>query len=141
MKIRAIIIDDDDQIREAVKLICLERGYEVHTFSQPLLCPIYLEHDCQCPQEYACGDILISDINMPRVSGLDFIENQVRGGCKGNVRNKALMSGTWNDDQLKRAENLNCKIFHKPVSYHELTAWFDECEQRINPNRKLTEIL
>lgn len=27
--------------------------------------PLFLDRDCQCPTGYICGDIIITDINMP----------------------------------------------------------------------------
>ena len=140
MKIRAFIIDDDKQMREALTIILKDRGYEVYTFTQAHLCPIYLDKHCQCPQEHACGDILLSDIDMPRMNGIDFIEHQIKNGCKGIRQNKALMSGTWTDEQLNRARKLGCQTFQKPIRLEKLNEWLEECEKRIEPSRKLAEI-
>ena len=141
MKIRVFIFEDDDHIREALTYILRQRKYEVLEYLSPYVCPIYLDSECNCPQENMCGDIFITDINMPRVSGLEFIASQMKNGCKVITANKAIMSGSWTEEQLEYAGKLGCHIFHKPVSMDELNSWLDECERRIDPTRKLAEIL
>jgi hypothetical protein len=76
-----------------VSLILEKRGYEVFAFSDATMCPIFLRNECPCPSEYTCADIIVADINMPNITGLDFIENQLNFGCK--VRNFGVISGQW----------------------------------------------
>jgi len=77
---------------------------------------------------------------MPNTTGLEFIENQIRHGCKAIEKNKALMSGKWTDTELIQAKRLGCKTFEKPFKTSELLSWLDECEKRIDPNRKLSDL-
>ncbi len=93
MKIRAIVLEDDESIRTLITLILKKRGYQVLTYSEPGACPLYLKHDWACTLEHSCGDIIITDIDMPNISGLDFFENLLNHGCK--VNNFMLMSGEW----------------------------------------------
>jgi len=140
VKIRALVFDDEAGIRAIISYILENRGYEVLSFSDPVLCPVYLNSECPCPREYACADILITDIHMPRVTGLEFIENQMRNGCKAIAQNKAVISGAWTNDQLEQAKRLGCEVFQKPPGIDELTSWLDKCEKRIDPNRKLADL-
>ncbi len=82
MRIRAVVIDDEDVIRDLFFYIMKKRGYEVYTSSEPLFCPIYLDCECPCPVEHICTTIVITDINMPNMTGLEFIEHQKKNGCK-----------------------------------------------------------
>ena len=86
-------------------------------------------------QGHTCADIIITDIDMPKITGLDFIENQLKRGCK--VRNLATMSGSWSDSQMKRAAELGCKAFTKPFDINELMSWLNHCEKSIDPARRL----
>jgi YesN/AraC family two-component response regulator len=86
--------------------------------------------------DHACVDIIITDVNMPNVSGLEFIKNQLKKGCK--VKNIALMSGTWTDYESEYALRLGCQVFHKPFSLDELNKWLDDCEKKIDTNRDLS---
>lgn len=83
-----------------------------------------------------CADILITDISMPDVSGLDFVEGQLRKGCR--IPNIAIMSGAWSDVSMKRAKDLGCASFEKPVALSALADWLDKCEERMDKNKELS---
>lgn len=136
---RAFVLEDQKLMRELIRQILEDRGYEVLSFSNPGSCPLYNEGVCRCSEKEACGDVIISDVNMPYIKGLDFVERQKKIGCK--IRNVALMSGLWTGSDLERAEKLGCKVFHKPFSISEMEEWLDDCEKKIDPNRILTDCL
>jgi CheY-like chemotaxis protein len=124
-KIRAIVLEDDELIRLTVESILKNRGYEVHSYSEPAFCPVYL---------LPCTDIMITDISMPHMNGLDFIEHQMQNGCK--VDNIAVMSGYWTDQTLEKAINIGCQIFEKPFDLKDLHQWLDGIEKRIKIEEK-----
>jgi CheY-like chemotaxis protein len=131
MKIRAVVFEDDEFARSMVRRLLDKRGYEVFTFPHPGLCPLSRSDACFC----ACADILISDVEMPVTNGLEFVEQQVKRGCR--VRNIALMSGAWSNANLQYAWRLGCRTFEKPLDVAQLNAWLDECERGIDPDRVL----
>lgn len=136
-KVRAIIIDDDASCRALLELLLKQRGYEVISLSDPTACPLYASSGCSCPQDQACGDFLLTDNQMPHMTGIEFVERQTQRGCKGIVGNKAVLSGTWNDEELAQAERLGCKVFDKPYNFKDIMDWLDEREKLILPGRKL----
>ncbi len=140
MCLRVVVFDDDVHLLEAMTLFLRSRGYEVVGFSDPSLCPLYLDSECGCPNDRACGDVLITDNVMPRMTGLQFIGQQALRGCKGVMRNKAVMSGSWAADDQALAQELGCKVFSKPIAVQELVGWLKECEGRIDPARVLVDI-
>jgi CheY-like chemotaxis protein len=135
MKIRAFVFDDDEIVRSLITTVFERRGYEVYGFSEPRACPLLLDRECPCPKDHVCADIIISDLNMPNMSGLELIENQIKHGCK--TPNFALISGDWSESELKRAQEIGCMTFSKPVGVGELTDWMNQCEKRIDPKRQL----
>jgi len=137
MRLRGLVFDDNELIRSFVQQIMEQRGYEVFSFSDPGLCPLYLQSSCHCPSGHACGDILISDVNMLMVGGLSFLGGQIKKGCK--VKNMALMSGSWSASELELAGRIGCKTFHKPFAPDELRVWLAECEHKIAPCRRLSD--
>ena len=137
MRLRAFVFDDDSQIRSLLWTLLDRRGYEVFTFPDPGLCPLYLLHECQCSDGQACTDIIISDMNMPDVKGLDFVEAQMEKGCK--CRNIALMSGDWSESDLLRAKSIGCRVFFKPFLIEPVDQWLDEVEKTTDPERKLAD--
>lgn len=138
MKLRVIVIDDDLHCRSLLATLLERKGYEVFSLPNPCACPLYQHPTCVCPHEHACGDFLLTDNRMPRMSGLEFVEHQCRRGCKGIVQNKAVISGTWSHQELARARQLDCKTFRKPLDLEQLFAWLAERQPQIASGRKLT---
>ncbi len=138
MRIRAVVIDDEDLIRNLIYDIMKKRGYEVYASSEPLLCPIYLGSKCSCPVEHFCTTIVITDIDMPNMTGLEFIEHQKSMGCK--VQNVAVMSGRWTGEEIEHAKSLDCHMFKKPFKIDEIEKWLNECEKKLDHNGKLSDI-
>jgi len=135
MKIRAMVFEDNVFLRSMMNEFLSRRGYEVVAFSNPTDCPLLHSDACY----YACADILISDLSMPNMTGLQFIDNQIRKGC--HIQNVALMSAGWTTEEHEYAERIGCQIFSKPFRFDNLNLWLDECESRINPHRVLTDEL
>jgi len=135
MKARALVFDDEPGIRTLLSTILSNRGYEVHAFPQPRSCPLLLESGCPCPPGHTCADIILTDISMPGMTGLEFIRNQMKHGCK--VRNRAAISGSWSGSDLERAVQLGCKTFNKPFLIADIEGWLDDCEKRMDSSRKL----
>jgi len=133
-----VVIDDKDAMRDLICIILKKRGYEIYASSDPLVCPVYLDCECPCPDEHVCTHILITDINMPNMTGLEFIKHQKSSGCK--VQNIALISGSWTDENIEHAKSLDCHVFKKPFEIDEIGKWLDECEKKIDPNIKLSDI-
>jgi CheY-like chemotaxis protein len=138
-KPRAIIFDDEPTILTFFKLVFSTRGYEVLTYTDPVVCPIYAENAGACSQKHACADVIITDYKMPRMNGLDLLKAQAAAGCKLTPRNKALMSGYLDPDKINEAKMLGCAVFDKPVELNELEEWIAGCEQRMDLSMPLAE--
>ena len=131
LRVRSLVFDDDEAVRALLVWILESRGHEVFAFDHPSLCD-----QCRCYSDERCADIIVSDVGMPRHTGVEFLENQARRGCR--ARFAALMSGGWSEDDLQRADGLDCKVFRKPLDLDAVGEWLDECERRIDPGRMLT---
>jgi len=127
---RAIVLDDDGSVLRLLTRIVEGCGYSVLTysspgeatvFSDPERCPCATGHSELFAESSVCGDLIITDIDMPGINGIEYVR-KIRGvGC--GVRHVAVLSGKW-DQRLKReAEELGCRIFEKPSGMSELRAW------------------
>jgi CheY-like chemotaxis protein len=130
-KIRAMVFDDDAEIRSVLVKIMEERGYEVLAFARASVCQM-----CRCPEGHMCADLTICDVSMPGLRGVEFLEHQTKRGCRN--KNVALMSAYWSASDRRRTTGLGCQVFQKPFSIGELTNWLDDSEKTIHPNRVLT---
>src|SRR5512140_1515933 len=126
-KPRAIICDDEDVVLDVFRHLFERMGYEVLTAKTPLTCAFYREHVDICPQHHRCTDILITDLNMPDMTGLELLEMQHYGGCKLTSKNKALFTGMVDSEIRKGATALGCQFFSKPVNFSTIIAWAQEC--------------
>lgn len=141
MNFRAIVFEDDREIRNPLRRLLEMRGYEVLAFSEPTEWPLYKDPAGQCPPKSdACADIVITDLMMPRMTGTQLFEHQARGGCHVDPRNKAILSAAWTDSERRRAKTLGCRSFQKPFNPAEVFRWLDECERRIPTGRKLADL-
>lgn len=140
MKPRVILIEDYDCIRNALAALLRSNGCEVVSTSEPDLCPIYDGSGKSCPQDKPCGDLLLTHNHLHNKTALEFIEEQGRCGCKENNANKAIMSGCWTPDELRKAEQLGCKVFYKPFSPEEILSWLEERKKVLTPKRELAKI-
>ncbi len=134
---RAIVLDDD-AIKALVSNILKARGYDVYASSGPFLSPLYLDSECPCLVGYTCTTVIITDNNMPNMTGLEFVEHQKRLGCK--VQNTAAMSGRWSNEEMEHAKTLGCQVFNKPFKIDEVEKWLDECEKELDHKYKLSNV-
>ncbi|HUO77271.1 MAG TPA: response regulator [Thermodesulfovibrionales bacterium] len=133
---RILIFDDDAFIRDVLWRIFNKRGFEVFTFPHPRSCPICEVLACTCALNEACADLIITDLNMPFMRGLDFLEQQKSKGCK--VKNLALMAAALQEEDRARATELGIRVFEKPFQLADIKKWAAEAEAKISPRRGLT---
>ena len=67
---RLIVFEDHYEIREVLGKYLVNLGIETFTFSDPGMCPLNEMPACPCPPGQMCVDVIISDVNFHRFSGL-----------------------------------------------------------------------
>jgi len=137
MNYRALIFDDMKEIRKILWKLFDNRGYEVFTFSHPASCPLSEQEVCPCSSEETCADVILSDVNMPIKKGIDFLEEQIKKGCR--CKHFALMSGEFSEEDVSKAKSLGIKIFKKPFKLAQIINWLDQIEKDTDQKRKLSD--
>jgi CheY-like chemotaxis protein len=135
--LRIVIFDDDPAITRLLSLVLTNKGHDVITFQDPSYCQIYPDNQCECPQEFPCADVVISDIMMPNMNGIDLLRLQRDMGCKALPGNKALMSAKSDSIQKAAVEELGCHFIRKPFRLDDICNWVEQCAQRVPQDRKL----
>ncbi|MGD8292279.1 MAG: response regulator [Desulfobacterales bacterium] len=135
MKPRVLVFDENEALNVTLNNILVERGFEVFTFSDRGVCPLFHKVDHIAMSDTICSDIIISDLYLPNIDGLELIRDRIDKGCK--VKCRALMSTTWSETDWHYAHKLGCKLFRKPFNLKEILEWLDDCAKKIDANRKL----
>jgi DNA-binding response OmpR family regulator len=138
MRKRALIFEDEKLLRFLYREVCEKHGYEVVEFSSPAFCPLHAKAQCVCGPGEVCTDLIISDLDMPKVKGLDFVEAQIRKGC--HCQNILLVSGSCDKNSFARAGKLGCKVIEKPFRIQQIEAWLDEVDRSLSATRVLHDI-
>lgn len=139
MKPRTLIFEDDPALRKLLRIVLGARNHEVLDFATPVACALLTEQHCSCPRESACADIVLTDMRMPKMSGLELLQLQQAMGCKALPANKALVSAQIDAAQREELSRLGCQFISKPFRLHTLLQWVEACEKRIAAGRELTE--
>jgi len=134
MKLKIFVIDDEESIRDTFRWYLQDLGHEVFTFAAPVECDV--QAYCLCQQASPCADVILIDFNMPGMNGLDFIENQMKHGCKADCQNILLMSGDTTGIDMKKVFELGCRLEQKPVSLEAIEGWLGEIQTRKRENRE-----
>lgn len=136
-KRRAVVIDDERIIVDLLAEFFSTRGYEVLSYTAPVVCPLREAEGKPCDSEYPCADVIITDFKMPGMNGLDLLEEQFMQGCKVRGENKALTSGYLDGESHSGMKQRGYAFFQKPIDFSKLSAWLDECETRMDLSRPL----
>jgi len=121
----ALLFEDNTLCRDLMTEILMEKDYEVTAFADPTSYVASNIGNRGCPDN-ACADALITDNQMPGMSGLELIQWMNDRGCKLPNHRKAVISGSWSNEEYKQAQRLGCKIFQKPTSIDEIHRWLDD---------------
>lgn len=137
-KTRVLVFGDPDEMGNLYSLFLRFKGYEVLHFRTAATCALYSRQHCTCPRDHVCADIVLADMEMEGMTGLELIRQQSERGCHTSTWNKALLSHGLTRKQEHEAQVLGCKLLRKPFRLMDLLAWVRACEKYIPPGRKLT---
>jgi DNA-binding response OmpR family regulator len=136
-KRRAVVIDEEELIVDLFRDFFSARGYEVLSYTSPVVCPLRDEQGNLCNTDRPCADVIIVDFDLPGMNGLELLEEQSRHGCKLTRENKAVMSAGLDGESYRKIRQRGYAFFQKPIDYSELSAWLEEREERMDLSRPL----
>jgi two-component system phosphate regulon response regulator PhoB len=111
----AWVVDDDDEMRQAIKLMLELIDYEVHVYRDARAASKDLVQG-------VIPDFIILDIMMPQVTGIDMLEF-MRRRPESKAIPVVMLSSETTDIQVDEAMELGADAFvFKPVTIDELEA-------------------
>ncbi|HAD03255.1 MAG: hypothetical protein A2091_08250 [Desulfuromonadales bacterium GWD2_61_12] len=138
MQPRTIIFENDTELRRLLCTVLRGRGHEVLDYASPVACALVAEQRCRCPRDMPCADIILTDLRMPGMTGLELLRLQRELGCKALPQNKAVISAQLSQEQHNELSLLGCHCIAKPFHIRALLNWVESCEARIVESRILT---
>lgn len=108
---RVLVVDDDESVRELCKEVLCVAGYEVETAAHG--------HEGLDMLKNSGYDLVISDVNMPGLGGVELFESAT-GRYPGLRERFLLMTGDCSFDQKEKASAMNVKCLYKPFRISEL---------------------
>jgi len=135
-KPRVIIFDDESMLLELLEFYFDRWGYEVFSYQTPIVC---LFNGCadSCESLAPCADLVISDFQMPQMTGIELFQLQAQRGCRIANKMKAIMSGHAEGKLLTQCKASGYRFFEKPLDYSELHTWVSECEKHFDLSKQL----
>ena len=111
MEQHLLVVDDEDYMRSLLSLALAHRGFSVTTAVDATEALALFAGDSETPAHF---DLLLTDFNMPGVTGLELIETLRRNGERLPC---LLMSGSPNETLATEALGRGCTGFiRKPFT-------------------------
>lgn len=114
---RVLVVDDDESVRELCKEVLGVAGYEVETAAHG--------HEGLDMLKKSGYDLVISDVNMPGLGGVEFFESAA-GRYPGLKERFLLMTGDCSFNQKEKASALKVNCLYKPFRISELIGTVDD---------------
>ncbi len=107
---RILIVDDEENAREALSKILAHDGYDVSSAANGVEALNYLRS--------RDVDLIITDINMPEMNGLAFLRELIRSRPESNV---IMLTAYGEVESYLEAMNLGAfEYINKPIRYDDL---------------------
>ena len=134
MKLSILIFEPDPALRNLLRTYLAGQGHTVQAFADPSICPLFKDPEdqsCCCVKTQPCGDAVLMDLRMPRISALDFLKRQRSLGCKALDANKAIMSTSLGKSVDEAIQRFGCHYIAKPFHLEAIGRWIKECAARV----------
>lgn len=132
MKLRILVFDDDSDICKLLTTALTAKGHEVSSYPDPTKAPLMHSKQCPCEPDHSCADVIIADIVMPNIEGIDFIKIIKDAGCWPlSIGNVAIMSGYLTLHYMDDLNEMGIQYFRKPFDLDAIYKWLDECSERL----------
>ena len=125
---KILLMDDDMLMLSMLTGAFVRWGFKVDAYTNPNNCPAFYSEACPCALlNNSCPDMILTDVNMPLVNGVKFVQELRRKGCK--CPKIGMMSGDWSDPDLVSVTHMGVTVFSKPFDLSRIRSWSLEDEK------------
>jgi CheY-like chemotaxis protein len=121
----AIVIDDDVFFCNLLTDILEDLNLNVVSYKSPEEFFSSLTPDTAAAS-LGGADFILTDNRMPGMTGLEFLTKLKEMGCPLPADRTAIISGYWDDYEMRQAEELGCQVFDKYNSPEKLGNWISQ---------------
>jgi len=115
---RVLVVDDEPGIRHVISRMLLDEGYSVHEASDGLEALELIRRN------NPSMDVVVSDVVMPRLNGVELLEEASRTRPSLPF---ILISGYGTEELTQRGIAPPCALLHKPFASERLIAEVRRC--------------
>ena len=124
----ALVFDDDNFFRTLLTDTLTGLNLQVTSYSSHALFLAQLKAG-DCPAAAPAPDFILTDNQMPGMTGLEFLSQLRQLGCRIPESRIAIISGRWDEADLATARQLGCQVFQKYNSPEQLSTWIEKVRQ------------
>ena len=128
---RVYIFEDDPSILKMLTLYLQNKGHQVQGFLDTYSCPLYELDTCACPPDKPCAEAVLINSRKQHSDNIYFLVKQEKKGCKLTNPNKAVMSTSLTDEQVKKIRESGFSVIKKPFKLIQVEEWLRECAARL----------
>jgi CheY-like chemotaxis protein len=121
----ALVFDDDNFFRTLWSDTLTDLNLQVITFPTHELFLSQIKDDCSSVS-LPCPDFILTDNQMPGMTGLEFLARISQLGCKIRGDRIGIISGRWEEDEIEKAMQMGWRVFQKYNSPEQIRAWIEE---------------
>lgn len=110
---RAVVFDDSELFCYLFSKFFKKYGVQVTTHEKPCQYFCIQAGVNSCPVTTPCTDFLLTDQQMPDMSGLEFLIRIQQMECKIPDCRKGVISANWTDEDKQKAQQIVPNVFDK----------------------------
>ncbi|MGE0083357.1 MAG: response regulator [Desulfococcaceae bacterium] len=130
---RIFIFEDNETVRNLLTEILTVQGFEVSGFQDAMMS----ENERHIRETVSHADFIISDIEMPGISGIELVRKLIQFGF--DEKNIALISGYCTEEEIRQEVHSEVKFFRKPFPFAHLVSWLEARKSGMKLHMELSD--